>query len=188
MRKSFLLAAIVAPALALGACSSVRINENHDSQNYYDGAFEFATQSGSIKTVVIGSPFGKDDRSIADKTTALMKGATPGSVVTFEPSDWTKADNSFRVVVLFNGRMPYDQDAISKKGPEIGTDPGRSTVRMDAALCHGDYLISSADGSVDGLKGPDDPRFRELVRGVALAMIPAYNYNRDSSDTGGIPP
>jgi hypothetical protein len=182
MGKLSLSAAMAAIALFLSACSGVRVIEIVGTQNYYNGAFEFATQSGSIKTIVLGSPFGKEAGPIDAVTTGYMKGANRGPVVTFEPARWTKPGNAFRVVVVFNGRVPFGHEAICKYGPDIGSDPGLATARMDAAFCQGDYLLSSAEGYVDGLTGPDDPRFGELVKAVTLALIPAIDYHQDGGE------
>lgn len=169
---------------AVAGCTGVRIYEPLDGQNYYDGAFEYATQSGEIDTVVLGSPTGSASADFAAETAAQMKGATPGRVVTFKPIPWSAPDKRrFRIVALFNGKPPFVDSDLCQNGPEIDVNPGIEAVSMHAAFCQGGHLISSAHGRASNLTGPDDPQFRELVRGVAHAMIPYYD--KDRVDGGG---
>lgn len=179
--------AVAAGTLALLAgCTGVRVNEPVGGQNFYAGAFQYATHKNQeIDTVVLGSPFGPaQSDNIAALTTAAMKGATEGRTVTFRPASFKTAgddNNHFRVVVLFNGKPPYISDDLCKDGPSIATAPGADRVTMDAAFCEGSSLISSADGTVSTLSGPKDPNFRELVRQVTHAMIPSVDKNELSN-------
>ena len=189
MRVGSIATALGLLAMTAG-CSGVRVYEPLDGQNYYDGAFQYATQKHEIDTVVLGTPFGpaaSDD--IAAITTAHMKGATEGPVVSFKPVAWAGAgdgNNGFRVVVLFDGKSPFIDDDLCKDGPSIETAPGASPVTMHAAFCEGPNLISSASGEVGSLSGPQDPKFRQLVREVAHAMIPAVDKNAISNDSGAV--
>lgn len=184
--KSFALAA---GALVLVAgCTSVRIYDPLDGQNYYDGAFEYATPDGTISTVVLGSPVPAPAANLPQIATGHMKGATRGKVVTFEPADWTPPDEkTFRVVAVFNGKPPYTDEDICTSAQTFETEPARVTATLDMAFCQGPHLLSAASGSVDELKSLDDPRFAELVKGVALAMIPRGDLDEISNDGGVFP-
>lgn len=180
------IAVAVALAAAVAGCTGVRIYEPLDGQNYYDGAFEYATRDGEIDTVVLGSPAGPASADFAEATATQMKGATPGRVVTFRPVPWTAPDDRrFRIVALFNGKPPFVDSDLCQNGPGIGVSPGTGLVSMHAAFCQGGHLISSAHGLADNLNGPGDPQFRELVRGVAFAMIPYYDKDRVDGGGGG---
>lgn len=186
MMKSLLLAAGTM-ALVTG-CASVRIYDANDGQNYYDGAFEYATQEGSISTVVLGSPVTAPGANFAQRATGLMTGATRGRLVTFQPADWTAPDiKTFRVVALFNGKQPFTDEDICKSAQSVNIEPVRATATLDMAFCQGPHLLSAASGSVNDLKSLDDPRFAELVRGVSLAMIPRADLNEISNDGSVVP-
>ncbi|MGZ0246603.1 MAG: hypothetical protein ACKVH1_11710 [Alphaproteobacteria bacterium] len=53
MKLCSLGAFLVVAGLATG-CSSVRVIDHEGGQNYYEGAFEFATLDGTIRTHVVG--------------------------------------------------------------------------------------------------------------------------------------
>lgn len=185
--KSIVPAVLASLTLTVAGCDSVRVIEPGDGQNYYDGAFEYATQGGEIDTIVLGSPFGPAASNVPALTTDHMKGATRGRVVTFAPVDWSTPGDAFRVVVLFNGAPPFTADDVCSNGTDIGTNSADASTPMFAAFCQGAHLISFAHGAVGNLKGPDDPRFRDLVRQVTLAMIPAVDKNEISNDGSILP-
>lgn len=186
MKIAFFSLNFAALALAAG-CNDVRIIETYDEPSYYEGAFEFATQNGEIKTTVLGTPFGRNEE-ITPVTTGHMRGATLGRTVTFTPAGWTVDENVFRVVVLFNGKSPYSRSDLCRKGPELATEMSNGApVRMEAAFCQGPHLLSFAEGTAANVKDLDDPRFRELVRGVALAMIPPNDTNKAGSGEATTP-
>ena len=70
--------------------SSVRVIDHAGGQNYNDGAIEYATLDGIIKTFVVGSPFGAVNTDFARSVTSAMKGATFG-----------RMSHSFRPMIAF---------------------------------------------------------------------------------------
>jgi hypothetical protein len=55
--KTSIIAFLAVAGLITAGCSQVKVIDTEYGQNYYDGAFEFATMDGSLKTAVVGSPF-----------------------------------------------------------------------------------------------------------------------------------
>lgn len=173
-RSAFTVASLVFVA----ACSDVWVLEPGFGQNYYEGAFEYAAKDGSVNAVVLGSPYPGAGEGVPALTAATMKGATRGAEVDFMPVAWTEPDNAYRVVVVFNGRAPFVAEDLCRNAPGVGTVDAPARTTMDIAFCQGNHLISSARGYTAPLTGSQDPRYRRLVREVALAMIPVADLNR----------
>ena len=182
MKVRTLTAALLVAALSAG-CSSVLVSDHEGGQNYYDGAFEFATLNGTINTHVIGAPFGKPAQEFARSVTANMKGSTRGRVVEFIPSPRNTTKHAFHIVVVFNGKNPLIETEVCQNADEIGTAQSPRTTTMFAIFCQDGFPISYSSGSVRDLQSTDDPRFAQLVKQVSLAMIPGYDDFRSSGFT-----
>lgn len=182
MKMRSICVVFIAATLAT-ACSSVRVTDHTGGQNYYDGAFEYATLDGTIKTHVVGSPFANTEPAIPQSVTASMKGATHGRDVTFVPSPRNTTKHGFHVVVVFNGKNPLIETEICRNSDEIVTAPPADTTVMVAVFCQDGHPLSYSSGRVDGLRPSADPRFRQLVKQVARAMIPGYDDYRSSGFT-----
>ena len=180
LRTLFALTAIV---IVGAGCSSIKVIDSEPTSNYYDGAFEYATQSGEIRTAIYGSPF-EDTASdhFAKRVTATMKGTNFGRDVSYVPSTRNTDKKAFHIVTVFNGVGGFTATEACENVSEITTRPNVKTTTMHAYFCHGAYPLSSATGFIDNLKDPSDPRFQELVRKVALAMIPRYDEENSSGN------
>ena len=174
--------ALSAVTLAITSCDAVRVTDLESGMAFYDGSFQYATLSGTIKTSVVSSPF--SDRvsdGFAASVTDVMKNAPLGHDVTFVPAPRNKSKNDFHVVALFNGVNPFTEREMCENNVEIATRPNTGTTSMVAVFCQGKYPISYSSGVVDGLSGSNDPRFHKLVVRVARAMIPTYDADWNSS-------
>ncbi len=177
------LSAVLLIAVLAAGCSVVRVIDHEGGQNYYEGAFEYATLDGTIKTHVVGSPFTEADPSFARTVTAYMKGATRGRDVTFIPSPRNTTKHAFHVVIVFNGKNPLIETEVCENADEIATVPSPNNTVMFAVFCQDGYPLSYAAGFVDGLTSPADPRFEQLVKQVSRAMTPGYDDFRSSGFT-----
>lgn len=169
------LGTVLAIAILSAGCSVVRVVDHEGGQNYYDGAFEFATQDGTIKTHVVGSPFAEPDQNFAPSVTANMKGTTRGRDISFIPSPRNTTKHAFHVVVVFNGQNPLIEAEICQNADEVKTTPALRTTSMLAVFCQDGFPLSYSAGFVDGLDSPADPRFPQLVKQVSRAMVPGYD-------------
>ncbi len=163
-----------------GGCSTVRIVDLGGGQNYYDGAFEFATKDGKINTHVVGSPFSAAAGNFKNTVTSMMYGSTFGRNVKFVSSPPNTEKYRFHVVVTFNVTRSINMADLCENPTRLKSDPTRKTTSMEAIFCQGGYPLSYASGYVSGLTGPSDPRFAQLVREVTLSMIPRYDDTRSS--------
>lgn len=183
MNLRTLVAVSLLGAIATG-CSSVRITDDGNGQNYYEGSFEYATKDGSINTYVAGTPFSDATKNLKNTVTSMMYGATLGKNINFVTAEPNTAKYGFHIIVSFNISAPISVDDVCEDPRQIKSTPGTKTTSMLAVFCQGSHPISYARGYVDGIKDTSDPKFRDLVRKVAFAMIPGYDDYRSS----GFPP
>ncbi len=159
----------------------VLINDPVFQQLYTVEDFSLAARNGEIMTRVFGDPFAAPREGFAARVTGMMKGANLGREVTYTGAPAGGGSGNYHVALAFNPTPRTTADEICAGPPSDPMASGAGPVTLLAAFCHGHGLRSTASGHARNLSGPDDPRFRELVRGVTLALFPAY----DHWDIGG---
>lgn len=176
------LAAFSVLAGLVAGCSNVLVTDYSGGQNYYDGAFEYATKDGSINTYIAGAPFLSPGPEFKNTVISNLYGATLGRNVNFIDAKPNTERYGFHIVVAFNTTNPLGADDICRDATSVKSKPNLETTTMFGVFCQGGHPLSYASGTVGGLKGPSDPKLAELVREVALAMIPRYD---DFNSSGG---
>ncbi len=176
------LSCAAAAALLLGGCSGIVVYEDPGPQRaYFDGDFGYATHKGAIVTEIYGNPFPVPSDRFRDLTLQHMTDAAKGPPARFVTAASPQTQAPYKVVAVFNAAPGSDADGMCADGAaEPRTAPG-PVVRLDLAFCLGDQVKTEVAGTVGGLTGTADPMFREFVRAVTHAMIPA----QDGEDTGG---
>lgn len=185
--KFGIFAAFSVLAMVVTGCSAVRVIDHNGGQNYYDGAFEFATMDGKINTYIAGAPFQNPGPNFAKSVTSMMYGSTFGRNVNYVPSKPNADKYGFHIVITFNAVDPISVEDICQDAAQVKYQPNRETTSMQGVFCQGGYPLSYASGYVGGLSGPSDPRLSQLVKEVALAMIPRYDDRNSSGGEGPLP-
>ncbi len=187
MRFPRSLTAALALTVTTGCAGNlVLINEPVFQQLYTVEDFQLAAVNGEIKTRIFGNPFAVPRQRFAALVTGMMKGANLGREVTYTGAPTGRGSGHYHVALAFNPTPRTTADEICAGPPSDPTVPGSGAVTLLAAFCIADRLQSNASGGVGNLSGPGDPRFRELVRGVTLALFPAYDH-WDIGGDGGTP-
>jgi hypothetical protein len=184
-----------AVALTLAACARTdgiatvsQVDSRFDSDDY---AHEASVKP--ILVVVRGSAFGLDQRSLEQVVTSNMQGAdwSPHARLTTVPSN--DVAKIFSYVMLVNGPSDLTAAALCRDPARIPvavqpTPTGE--VRLVGGLCRYDQDMVEVTGRLDGLSGPQDPRFRGLIAAAMQEMTSPKEtehlllHNHDS-DGGG---
>jgi hypothetical protein len=186
MLKSATIAAVSTAAL-LTACAGDLVSVVEPQPpvgNYYNGDFEYATRNGAIRTEISGKPFAAAQDALDARVRTLMKHQNRGTPADFVAADGERTDPAYKVVVVFNMKRGYSGEDVCRLGASKvpTTGAGQTTVTM-ITFCFGDDMKTWAEGRVNGVSGPDDPKFAALVRQTTLSLIPAH----DGQDHGGDP-
>ncbi len=182
MMRKFLIPIVVGAAAAQAGCASyVRVYEPLYPQSYSTGEFSYAARDGEMQVDVRGNPFSMIPERFADRVVAEMKGATRGPEVKFSTAPSGKGSAPYRVVMLFNAPPAAfgDEDCAETVGPN---PPSGNELRLLTTFCNGDVALAESEGWAYNVAGPNDPKFRELVRQVALALIPTHDFNGSEPD------
>lgn len=177
-------------AFALGGCAMApAVYEPVHAQNYIDGDFEAATQTGVLRAVIHADPGPLPrDRFNALIAEHIARGSAFGEIHVTTARDGG-AHPDYRVVVLFNGPagiagydLCHEEDAAG-----YATEPFGNGLSMLAAFCYRDVVLSEAGGRIAGVKGPEDARAGRLIGAVTMALQPPYDFWDIGGDSPTIP-
>ena len=115
-------------------------------------------------------------RHFARRVMDMMRGANIGESFAFT-SDPTHIppkgyESRYRVVVQFNPPKNFAAENTCSSTKDVGTGPTGGTVRMLAVFCFDNDMLTQSEGTVSGVSGIDDPKFRSLVRQVIFFLFP----------------
>ncbi len=177
MMQIFLVPIVAGVVAAQAGCTSyVRVYEPLYPQRYSLGEFSYAARGGEMQVDVRGNPFSMIPERFADRVVAEMKGATRGPEVKFSTAPSGKGSAPYRVVMMFNAPpTAFGDDACAETVAAI--PPSGNELRLLTTFCNGDVALTESAGWAYNVAGPNDAKFRELVRQVALALIPTHDYN-----------
>jgi hypothetical protein len=160
MSRVFAFAAVAAmlllSACGVGTVSYVNVDSSYDPTQYARLPY-----TGPIYVEVSGNPFAIPPQQLAQVV-----------YTSIAPSN----------AVVGNGQGPRIHIAFGPDASNVnlacsaGGTNGRinGTISIVAALCRGtDHALSYLSASIDGVTGPDDPRFRSFLRQTAVQLFPA---------------
>lgn len=142
----------------------------------YDvGSLSYVADRGLLAEIV-GNPFKTDKQGLDAVVSEVLSSHHFGPVfpVVTEPSPDFRSP--YRVVMVFNPAPAAGRATLCERVPE-SLPPG-DVVRVAAAFCASDKLLTSLKGSISGASGPDDPRFRRLIGLVSLELFPPFDDRR----------
>lgn len=149
--------------------------------SYTTDDVRYAAKEG-VRAQIVGNPFAAEAQ---DQLEAVITESIANDhfgptlpVYTEPPEDFI---SPYRVVMVFNpttGSYP-----LCENTPEAGPNDG--TVRVAAAFCASDRSLTEVKGSASDVRGPDDPRFRELISTMTLELLPPFDErDQDDNDPG----
>ncbi|HVY52589.1 MAG TPA: hypothetical protein VHA07_13655 [Devosia sp.] len=147
--------ALFLSACGVGTVSYVNVDSSYDPVQYARLPY-----TGPLYVEVSGNPFSiPSDQmakvvydAIAPSNAAIGNGQGPRLHFAFGPdaSNFNLACSAAGTAGQVNGR-----------------------ISMVAALCRGtDHALTYLSGSIDGVTGPDDPRFRQFLRQATVQLFP----------------
>ncbi len=172
MRRSLMAVVAGVVVAQVGCAFGVVVYEPLYPQSYTTGEFFYAARGGEMLVDVRGEPFAISPERFADRVVTDMAGATRGPEVTFTTVSSDAGSAPYRVVMLFNGPTVLADEACA--GTPTRSSPNSNRVTLLSVFCNGDVALAESEGWANDVAGPDDDKFRELVRQVAFALIPTY--------------
>ncbi len=177
------IAATAVLGAALTACAAGGIIVQPPIIGSYDPEMlGYAASRGALLTQVVGNPFGLPQQEVEAAVVSSMVGARFGPRVRFSTRVSAAQASPYRVVVLLNpapgaqvGRLCGDSTQPTAQSTGAVSDK----LRAMAAFCSDDTVVTSVTGSVFGVRGPKDPAFRGLIRGMVGELFPSRDPDLD---------
>lgn len=138
-----------------------------------------AGSDGTFRVVVIGNPFDVSKETFETAIVTEMTGSNLGGPrLAFSTAPDEADRRNHRVVLVFDPREKRSHLGLC--APDISavaTAPraNRSEVRVLAAFCQGETLITGVSGRASDVTGPDSPNFGFLVRQTTMSLFPPRN-------------
>lgn len=161
-------AAMAILATTLMACSGSP--STYDFQATPQFSYNHLALAGANETLaaIRNNPFAADRDNVA--VLAAMNRPLPDLAMRFSPARTGMAATPYKVVLAF-GEAPRGNPCTdtSSAGGGVGA------IRLHGAFCVNDYMLSRVTGSAEGITGPGDGRFAELVHEVLVALLPTMD-------------
>lgn len=164
--------------LALAGCGGPVISRiDSPVPNRFEAYFSGMASGQDLFVTVRGTPFGGNERDFASKVAGMIVTPAwlpkPERIVTLAEADPLPP---FRIVLLFGA--PYTASGreacrSERSVPVVRTAlPPGSTITVQGAVCLEDSFVTEAEGWVENVSGPDDPRFRALISQLSDSLMP----------------
>ena len=183
MRRSRISAASVALAAGLSGCAGSTTTYNEYFGNWDPATVDYMAAQGGVLTEVKGNPFDAPKPEVEKAITDAMYGAHFGSLVPFVTEVPQNHTSPYRVIMLFNPERTVNASKMCRQEASPGAgSPGE--VKLLAVLCAREYRETSVIGRASDVSGPQDPKFRQLVRAMTSRLLPREN-QQNREDAGG---
>lgn len=180
MRPS-VCALVIGGAVALAGCaSSEGVVLSPRQLAAYDLADLPYVADRGLLAEIRGNPFGQDDAALAAEVKDALARRHFGPVFPVHTERPQGFVSPYRVVMVFDPAPYAGRASLCERAP--ASQPNGERVRVRAAFCASDQLLSYVSGSVVGAAGPEDPRFRHLLTLIATELFPPYDNRRGDQD------
>jgi hypothetical protein len=176
MTRSMTILIALAALAGLAGCDSVIINNQTVQTTYRNGDEDYAARFGAIRVEVLGETFGVPPDRFASLVVAQMREAghhPEKTMFTTEASRET--DPRFKIVMMFNPATAVSGDGLCNGAQQREPRPAGS-VKLLAAFCGGNALISESAGRAGRITRVEDPQFHQLVEAVTQGLFPTSDF------------
>ena len=125
--------------------------------------FQYAASAGDVQTVIYGNPSGAPKAAFDASVVDAMQGHGWGADATFAVAPPADARDGYRVVMVFSGARHFGGAAACRDVDAAALAPVSGTVRMQAAFCHRDEVLSQTHVEFASLGGVGDPALDRAV-------------------------
>lgn len=184
MRK-FIVGLCVMVGGLLAACSSTAPSTTSEVWPLYRPG-DFARAGGGRDTYVVlrGNPLAMDPSQFEQTVLSNMQGQNWGPRTNFTTKP-TNFDNSYKVVMLFNGPNVNNAELCANPGAVAYRTGPQPELHVQAVYCRYDQMMTAAQGWLkpDG-NGVSQEGFARLIRQMTADLFPAFNKDDARRDSG----
>lgn len=180
--KAF-IGGLAASALLMTQVASAATIHSDELHGFYEATLvQYVTSKGNFPTVVVANPFGSGSNGAL-----LAKLRLPGF---FPPTSLTpttaKARDDGHLVLIFNPIRASNGHAacVAPASQAAAGSHETGTLRLQAAFCYDDEVVSEAIMEMPRPTGVGDQRLDRAMGELMAVLLPTDNRNR--GDCGGI--
>ena len=171
----------VLAALALSACDSVVVYGPVQTKSPVpQSMLALAAEKGAIVTRIRGNPFSIPDARLSELVRGYMQGAHFGPAARFDAAASDATVEPYKVMVVFNPAPEADYDNLCRGDTKLSGKGSSGSITVAMAFCFGSDRISGTWGTVRGVTGPDDAKFRALIERTTVTLVPLHRREPDS--------
>ncbi len=158
-------------AFALAACGEAsNVTPGFTKGDIVKSTLIYANSKGPVLVEIHGDPFGMRDSVLAEKILAALAGHFTSPVIRFttDKDQASKSNVSYRIAFGW----PLNEGAEELCGKEIpDLSPNIEKITVAGAFCLENERLADAEGWVDGVKTPDDLKFKSLMSDLARSIL-----------------
>ncbi|HEY5597779.1 MAG TPA: hypothetical protein VIK47_03140 [Kiloniellales bacterium] len=170
---------------ALAACAGTSgVQPANVTAAYERGIMGYMASRGGLPTEVWGNPFKAPDEQVHAAVRQTMERSHFGPDFPFLAEKPQGFASPYRMVVVLDSKTTYAYHQIcAGVSPPSGPKGDGGNVRVAAALCAGDSMVTGTAGWASGVGGPDDPAFVALIAQVTHELFPLRDeHDRDQNE------
>lgn len=171
--------------LGLAGCVGAPSTYGEFVQSTYSPTeFGYGAARRDLWTQVRGDPFDLGDEAFQARLIDILAYHPPKP----QPTNFTtdpdeSADTDYRVVFLFDPPTRLLSTSLCRLPLDLpSSDAGTEPLRVAAAFCRNQGVLTSVRGKLDFIESPDDPAFDVLIGQLVDALFPNFNPNQDDND------
>ena len=140
-----------------------------------------AVTTSAIQTRIQNNPFPSSKDVLNLTVTRAMGGRHQDVVTTFAYEPASDERGLYTLIIRFEPPRSLSGAELCQGDEGPGADSVAGKVRLLAAFCLGDDVLSEVKGEVGGVESVDNPAFKLLIQQTLLALFPPDE--RDLPDT-----
>ncbi|MEM7168868.1 MAG: hypothetical protein AAF530_01765 [Pseudomonadota bacterium] len=177
-RATYLLIGFFSLFWLAGCIGPVNSYAPYQASNYRPVFLGYAAKKGGIYTNVSDAPFPSETTARDQVITRTLEESHFGPPVSFYVDPALQQGSPYRVELAFNPAINASADKLCQSS-EVPRSDYPDQIRVMAAFCNSDYLLTSTVAWIPRVDNPADPTFTQLMRQVGVQIFPPQGDIRD---------
>lgn len=149
--------------------------------------FRYAASGRDLETIVLGNPTSAPKSKLERAVLSAVQGVPFGPDTNFTTIPSSNARPGYRLVILISGDSWLSGAKACNKAEttinpttqaEAVSFDAEGQVKLQAAFCYRDRVLSEARVKMREIASPEDPALRNAVRQAVLALLPQRDPER----------
>jgi hypothetical protein len=174
-------------ALSLTACEGAVTSQSYVHPAFGLGSLSGIASQGGLPVEILGTPFAGREAEVAAAVEHAFTTYHYGARWTAYSDPPDELSRLHRAVVIFNPALSANYDRACRDPNEPHDPVGGPEVRLMAVFCIGGITSTATFGRMQGISGPEDPQFADLLRQVSLALFPSPAPRGDRTNPVWVP-